>query len=142
MPASRLFTNSLTIPARLPMAMLYLAATATICDPTHPENLLASEASPIFGTQSDGDPLSRGGDLDTLLLTGIGHIRNGRALHVAFPAEVVELGSPMHRAAIVPHDEVVHSPAVSVDKLPLCRVGDELINQHAALVLRHAKDTT
>ena len=61
-------------------------------------------------------------DLDAFLLAGIGHIADGGALHVALPAQIVELGSPMHRTAIVPHDEVVDPPAMGIDELPLRRV--------------------
>jgi hypothetical protein len=48
----------------------------------------------------------RGGDLDTFLLAGICNVGNGSALYVALPAQIVELGSAVHRTAIVPHDEV------------------------------------
>jgi hypothetical protein len=82
----------------------------------------------------------RGGDLDTFLLAGICNVGNGSALYVALPAQIVELGSAVHRTAIVPHDEVVYPPAMGVNELPLGRVPDELINQRTTLALGHAKD--
>jgi hypothetical protein len=56
------------------------------------------------------------------------------------PAQVVELGSTVHGAAIVPHDEVVQAPTMRVDELPLGRMRDELVDQCPALVIRHAED--
>ena len=62
------------------------------------------------------------------------------ALHVALPAQVVELGAAVHGAAVVPDDEIVHPPAVGVDELPLRGVGEELLDQRAAVGFGHAKD--
>jgi hypothetical protein len=45
----------------------------------------------------------------------------------------------VHGAAVVPDDEVVHTPAVGVDELPLRGVGDELVDQRAAVLLRQPK---
>src|SRR5262249_61831801 len=53
---------------------------------------------------------------------------NRSALHVALPAQIIELGSTVHRTAIVPHAEVAYPPAMGVNELPLRRVCDELIN--------------
>jgi hypothetical protein len=69
-----------------------------------------------------------GGDFDPFLLTGVGRVGNGGALHVAFPPQIVEIGTPVHGTAIVPHDQIVHPPAVGVDELPLSRVGDKFID--------------
>jgi hypothetical protein len=63
-----------------------------------------------------------------LLLAGICNIAHRSALHVALPTQIIELGSAVHRTAIVPHDEVVYPPAMAVNELPLRRVCDELIN--------------
>ena len=60
-----------------------------------------------------------GGDFDSLLLTGVGHVGNGGTLHVAFPPQIVEIGTSVHGAAIVPHDEIVHPPPMGIDELPL-----------------------
>jgi hypothetical protein len=40
-----------------------------------------------------------------------------------------------------PHDEIVYSPAMGVNELPLRRMCEELINQCATFMLRHAKDS-
>ena len=47
--------------------------------------------------------------------------------HVALPAQIVELGPAVHRTAIVPHDEIIHPPAMGVNELPLCRVRSPLV---------------
>ena len=69
-----------------------------------------------------------GGDFDSFLLTGVGHVGSGGTLHVAFPPQIVEIGTPVHGAAIVPNDEIVHPPPMGVDELALSRVGDKLID--------------
>ena len=79
-------------------------------------------------------------DLDACLLAGIGDVADRGALHVALPAQVVELGAAMHGAAVVPDDEVVQPPAMGVDELPLRGMGHELLDQRAAFLLRHAED--
>ena len=61
-------------------------------------------------------------DLDAFLLAGIRHVADGGPLYVAPPAQIIELGSPVHRAAIVPHYEIVDPPAMGIDELPLRRV--------------------
>jgi hypothetical protein len=43
-------------------------------------------------------------------------------------------------AAVVPHDEVVHAPAVGIDELALRRVRQQLVDQGASLGLAHAED--
>src|SRR5262245_40869157 len=63
-----------------------------------------------FGSATDMSAMSRtlcrlrlgGCDGDSLLLTGIGDVRHRGTLHVAFPAQVVELSAAVHGAAIVP----------------------------------------
>src|ERR1700745_3037921 len=46
----------------------------------------------------------------------------------------------MHRAAIVPDDEVADGPAVLVDELRLRREGDQLLDQRPPLLDRPADD--
>jgi len=87
-----------------------------------------------------GHPVLGGRNLDAFLLAGICHIADGGALHIALPAQIVEFGSAVHGAAIVPHHEIMHPPAMRVDELPLRRMGDQLIDERAAFRLRHAKD--
>src|SRR5262249_59843998 len=91
---------------------------------------------------STATPFLRRRDLDAFLLAGIRHIADGGPLYVAPPAPIVELGSPVHRAAIVPHHEIVDPPAMGIDELPLRRVRGQLIDQCATLVLGHAEDPT
>jgi hypothetical protein len=38
-------------------------------------------------------------------------------LHVAFPAQVVELGAAVHGAPIVPDNQVMNTPPMGVDEL-------------------------
>src|SRR5207253_3749897 len=76
-----------------------------------------------------------------LLLTRVCSIRNRGALHVTSPAQIVELGPPVHGAAVVPHDQIVQPPAVGIYELPLGDMRDQLINERSALVLRHSEDT-
>ena len=63
------------------------------------------------------------------MLAGIGDVGHRGALHVAFPAQVIEFGSAMHGAAIVPDHQVVDTPAMRVDELPLGRVRYESIDR-------------
>ena len=84
--------------------------------------------------------LLRRRDSDALLLARVRDVGNGRALHVALPAQVIELGSTVHRAAIVPNDQVVDAPAMRVNELTLGGVRDELVDQCAAIVLGHTED--
>ena len=81
-----------------------------------------------------------GCDGDSLLLTGIGDVRHRGTLHVAFPAQVVELRAAVHGAAIVPDNQVMNTPPMGVDELPLGGMGDELVDQRAAVRLRRAED--
>src|SRR5215831_11913392 len=81
-----------------------------------------------------------GCDGDSLLLTRIGDVRHRGALHVAFPPQVVELRAAVHGAAIVPDNQVMNAPPMGVDELPLGGMGDELVDQRAAVRLRHAED--
>src|SRR5262249_8623336 len=48
----------------------------------------------------------------------------------------------MHGAAIVPDHEVVDTPAMRVDELPLGRMRYEFIDQRPPLGLWHAEDAT
>jgi hypothetical protein len=75
-----------------------------------------------------GSHIALGGGFDFFLLTGVGHVENGGTLHVAFPPQIVEIGTAVHGAAIVPHDEIVHSPPMGIDELPLSRVDHKLID--------------
>src|SRR5262245_9732371 len=79
-------------------------------------------------------------DGDSLLRTGIGDVRHRGTLHVGFPAQVVELRAAVHGAAIVPDNQVMNTPPMGVDELPLGGVGDELVDQRAAVRLGHAED--
>ena len=80
-------------------------------------------------------------DGNACLLTGICDVAHGRALHIAFPAQVVELDSPVHRAAIIPNDQVVDPPAVRVNELTLRGVRDELVDEDTAVLFGHAKNS-
>src|SRR5262252_6541875 len=75
----------------------------------------------------------RCGDGYAFLLAGIGDVRHRSALHVAFPAQVIELGAPMQRAAIVPNNQVIDTPSMCVDELPLGGMGDEVIDKRASI---------
>ncbi len=77
--------------------------------------------------------LLSGCDRDAFLLAGISHVADRGALHVALPAQIVELGAAVHGAAIVPDDEIVDAPAMGVDELPLRGVGDEFVDQRTPL---------
>src|SRR5580700_4862422 len=103
----------------------------------------ASSINPIRVEEPAG-PRPRAGlrrlDLDAGLLAGIGDVADRGALHVAFPAQVVEFGAAVHGAAVVPDDEIVHPPAVGVDELPLRGVRQELFDQRTAVGFGHAKD--
>src|SRR6476660_8229006 len=94
---------------------------------------LAITARPAAG-------LLRGFDSEAFLLARICNVADGGALHVALPAQVVELRSTVHRAAIVPNDQVVDAPAMRVNELTLRGVRDELVDQCATIVLGHSED--
>ena len=66
---------------------------------------------------------------DTFLVTGICGVANRGALQVPFPAQIVEFGAVVHGAAVIPHHEVVHAPAVGINELSLGRVRDQLIDE-------------
>src|SRR5437870_703496 len=51
-----------------------------------------------------------------------------------------ERARPMHRLAVVPHDEVADAPGVGVDELPLGGVLDEVAQEEARLRHRPAHD--
>src|SRR5580693_7813091 len=103
----------------------------------------ASSINPIRVEEPAG-PRPRAGlrrlDLDAGLLAGIGHVADSGALHVAFPAQVVELGAAVHGAAVVPDDEIVQPPAMGVDELPLRGMGEEFLDQRAAVGFGHAEN--
>jgi hypothetical protein len=63
--------------------------------------------------------LLRGFDTDAFLLARICNVADGSAPHVALSAQVVELGSTAHRAALVPNDQVVDAPAMRVNEMTL-----------------------
>src|SRR5690606_41604283 len=54
--------------------------------------------------------------------------------HVAAVGVRRERGGGVHRAAVVPDDEIVLVPVVAIDEAVLRGVGVELLNQSAALV--------
>jgi len=48
-----------------------------------------------------------------------GHVAHRGALGMSrFLAQIVERGAAVHGAAVVPDDEIVHTPAVGIDELP------------------------
>ena len=106
------------------MLCLRLPGTATSYSGS---STTASDDRPFLRLPQTGHALG-GGDFDSFLLTGVGHVGSGGTLHVAFPPQIVEIGIPVHGAAIVPHDEIVHPPPMGVDELALSRVGDKLID--------------
>src|SRR5690606_41256416 len=59
------------------------------------------------------------------------------AAHVAAVGVRRERGGRVHRAAVVPDDEIVLAPVVAIDEAVLRGVGVELLNQRAALVGVH-----
>ena len=62
-----------------------------------------------------------------------------RAIHDA-PRVIVERIAPMHRAAVVPHDQVADAPAVRVDELALRRVLGEFVQQGLCVGIGHPAD--
>jgi hypothetical protein len=89
-----------------PRSRRHLCWIGTLSDPTAP--IRTGHA----GNQLSRERMLRCCDLDTFLLAGICNVANRSALHVALPAQIIKLGSAMHRIAIVPHDEVVYPPAM------------------------------
>jgi hypothetical protein len=65
---------------------------------------------------------------DAFLLAGSGDVRHRSALHITFPAQVVELGAAVHGATIVPDNEVLDTPTMRVDELPLGGMGNEFVD--------------
>ena len=59
-------------------------------------------------------------------------------MHVALPAQIVVVGAAMHRAAIIPHDEIVQAPAMGVNELALRGVRDQSIDKRGTGGLGHA----
>ena len=74
-------------------------------------------------------------DPDAGLLAGIGDVADSGALHVALPAQIVEVGAAVHGAAIVPDHQIVDAPAMGIDELALGGVRNELLDQRAAVRL-------
>src|SRR5262249_31742159 len=70
----------------------------------------------------------RGNSDQSLLLERISPIRHSRAVQYAALRAVIGPAA-MHCTAVVPHHEVADRPAVLVDELPLCREGDQLLDQ-------------
>jgi len=58
---------------------------------------------------------------NSLLLAGVGDVTHRRAAHIAQPAHIVELGATVRGAAVVPHHQIVRTPAMRVDELPAKR---------------------
>ena len=59
------------------------------------------------------------------------------SVHISTAATVVSF-DPMHGAAVVPHENIVGAPVVSVDVIRLCRVFNEFTDKHLAFILIHA----
>src|ERR1700687_978481 len=74
----------------------------------------------------DGSPGSSRRDADALLLARVRDVADGRALHVAPEAQIVERGAAVHGAAVIPHHQVVDAPAVGIDEPPLGGVLEQL----------------
>jgi hypothetical protein len=58
--------------------------------------------------------VARGCDGDAFLLAGICDVRYRGPLHVAFPAQVIELGAAVHGAAIVPDNQIMDTPPMRI----------------------------
>jgi hypothetical protein len=69
-----------------------------------------------------------------------GGILDGDPPKVAAVARVVVRACAVQRAAVVPHDEVAHLPAVSMDEPRLGRKGGQFLEKLAALLERPADD--
>src|SRR5436190_4526289 len=65
-------------------------------------------------------------------------VRSGRAMHVAYPARIFEFCSAMHGAAVVPHDEIAHPPAVGVDELALRGVSGQFGHERQRFGILHS----
>src|SRR5512145_217717 len=87
---------------------------------------------PVTGSPGSG---GAGGRAALRELAGVAEVRHRGALHVALPALLVVIGAAMHDAPVVPHDEIVHAPAVRVDELALRRVCHQLVEEPRGLVL-------
>src|SRR5688572_6371388 len=82
------------------------------------------------------------GDRHAFLLATVRDVADRHPRQVAHVAQVVVLGAAVHRAAVVPHDELVRAPAVRVDELALRHVGDHLVDQLPAVLVAHAVDAS
>src|SRR5262245_49298635 len=71
-------------------------------------------------------------------LAGVADVRHRSPLHVALPAQLVVVGAAMQGATVVPHDEIVQTPAMGIDELPLRRVRHQLVEQPGRFVLGQA----
>ena len=76
------------------------------------------------------------------LSAGICNIANRGALQIALPAQIVELGPVMHGAAVIPHHQIVHAPAVAINELSLGRMRDQLIDEGTTFLLRQAENAS
>src|SRR5262249_54778865 len=63
---------------------------------------------------------------------GLGQIEGRHTPQLAAMLDVLEWGCPVHRAAVVPDDEVTDAPGVSVYELPLCGVLDQVAEEQPA----------
>src|SRR5215470_16832627 len=79
-------------------------------------------------------------DLNAFLRERVLHVLQRRALCIALPALVVERPPAVHGAAVVPHHEIVDTPAMAVDELALGRERGQLLEQRRARLVRHAED--
>ncbi len=63
------------------------------------------------------------------------------AVHDSRNILIVEGFYRMHRAAIIPHENVIIRPYVCIDIIRLGCVGDEFVEKSASSFLRHTFDT-
>ena len=77
---------------------------------------------------------------DAFLLERVRHVLHRRALRIALPALVVERLPVVPGAAVVPHHEIVDTPAMAVDELALGCERGQLLEQRRARLVRLAED--
>src|SRR6185503_8975671 len=99
------------------------------------------------GTKGEDDGLRRQTSHESRItshafLSGHGRLPAGqrRAPQVARVVLVVEGAGAVHRALVVPHDEVADPPLVAIDELALRRVLGQLAQQHHRFGHRPADD--
>src|SRR6266446_1071857 len=76
------------------------------------------------------------------LFATIGNIGDRRAMHVANPVQVIVVVPAMHRAAVIPHHEVVLAPAMVVNEQALGGVRDKFVDERLCLVVGHSANTS